>query len=154
MEIIDDQAMELGQLYRSSAVQGAAFNLPPACRPDQWKGQPGTRAPHFWVSSGEARISTLDLFQHGWVLMSEDETWISMASQIEAKFPKAKIGSVLVGEDVKFEREETFRDEFGVGHHGATLIRPDGYIAWRTMHMPSNSDQSLIEVFCKTCAAF
>ena len=34
--IIDDEAMELGQLYRSAAVLGAGEDLPPALRPDQW----------------------------------------------------------------------------------------------------------------------
>ncbi len=48
--ILDDAAIELGQLYRSSAVLDASEDLPPALRPDQWAGQPGTRAPHVWVS--------------------------------------------------------------------------------------------------------
>jgi putative polyketide hydroxylase len=48
VRLIDDDAMELGQLYRSSAVIGAGEDLPPALPPDQWVGQPGTRAPHVW----------------------------------------------------------------------------------------------------------
>jgi len=38
--IIDDEAMELGQLYRSTAVLGAGSDLLPARRPAEWAGQP------------------------------------------------------------------------------------------------------------------
>lgn len=51
--IIEDDAMELGQLYRSSVIIGGEREgevLPPALRPDQWAGQPGTRAPHLPIS--------------------------------------------------------------------------------------------------------
>ncbi len=55
--IRDDDAMEFGQLYRSTAVLGADADLPPALRPDEWAGQPGTRAPHRWLFRGEERLS-------------------------------------------------------------------------------------------------
>ncbi len=75
VSIIEDDAMELGQLYRSNAVLGASEDLPPAMRPEQWAGQPGTRAPHLWVSRGGAQVSTLDLLQRDWVLVAESERW-------------------------------------------------------------------------------
>ena len=68
--------MELGQLYRSSAVLGASDALPPAQRPDQWAGQPGTRAPHLALRGADGQAaSTLDLFQRGWVLLTQDDGW-------------------------------------------------------------------------------
>ena len=70
--VLDENAIELGQLYRSAAVLGASAGLPPAQRPDQWAGQPGTRAPHLWVMADGQKLSTLDLFQRGWVLLSQD----------------------------------------------------------------------------------
>lgn len=80
--IIDDDAMELGQLYQSDAILGAGEGLPPAMRPEQWAGQPGTRAPHLWVSKGDAQLSTLDLLQHHWVLVSENERWCEAAAKV------------------------------------------------------------------------
>ena len=65
LQIIDDAAMEFGELYKSAAILGVAEDLPPALRPDQWEGQPGTRAPHLWVSKGGEQPSTLDYLQHG-----------------------------------------------------------------------------------------
>ncbi|MFI5775583.1 FAD-dependent monooxygenase [Nocardia sp. NPDC051570] len=73
--ILDDVAVELGQLYRSTAILGTDPELPPARRPEEWAGQPGTRAPHLWVLLGDKEMSTLDLFGRGWVLLSEDERW-------------------------------------------------------------------------------
>ena len=72
--ILDEAAMEFGQLYRSTAVIGAGAELPPAARPDEWAGQPGTRAPHLWVEKGGARVSTLDLFERGWVLLADERS--------------------------------------------------------------------------------
>ena len=54
---------------------GAGADLPPAQRPDEWADQPGTRAPHLWALVDDQRRSTLDLFQRGWVLLSENDRW-------------------------------------------------------------------------------
>jgi putative polyketide hydroxylase len=57
--ILGDDAVEFGQLYRSSAVLGAGAELLPAQRPDQWAGQPGTRALHMWMTQvSYAKISS------------------------------------------------------------------------------------------------
>ena len=58
--IYEDDAMELGELYRSGAVLGASDGLPPAALPETWAGQPGTRAPHLWIEREGERISTLE----------------------------------------------------------------------------------------------
>ena len=82
VEIIDDDAMEFGQLYRSGAVYGKLECLPAALRPDRWRGQPGTRAPHIWVSIGGRRVSTLDLVQPNWVLLTQDAGWCELVRQL------------------------------------------------------------------------
>ncbi|PRP77585.1 2,4-dichlorophenol 6-monooxygenase [Planoprotostelium fungivorum] len=118
----DDAAMELGQLYRSAAIVGAGSELPPAATPEEWNGQPGTRAPHLYVSMGEDQISTLDLFQKGWVLFCSGEHWKEAA---------AVNGIPTVDLDTDLRHGEELRRELGINMVGASLIRPDGYIAWR-----------------------
>jgi putative polyketide hydroxylase len=225
--IIDDEAMELGQLYRSAAVLGADEDLPPALLPDQWAGQPGTRAPHVWVSEAGKRVSTLDLVQPDWVLMTQDQRWCATAVQMSERVgievrcrliggsaepsEPATAGSVL---DLPIERiaadprgrsvldaslpqvmshanYETFKsmslrqlqplsqgqltDEalatakselatvidggtlrdpvdpdafliaFGIGPTGASLIRRDGYVAWRSTGFPSDPAPELAD---------
>ena len=83
--ILDDAAMELGQLYRSAAVLGAEGDLPPAKRPEEWAGQPGTRAPHVVLAQGQGHLSTLDLFQRAWVLLAEEERWRSAAAEAKRR---------------------------------------------------------------------
>ncbi|MEJ1960312.1 MAG: hypothetical protein WDO56_01645 [Gammaproteobacteria bacterium] len=39
----------------------------------------------------------------------------------------------------------TFRKSFGIGSSGASLVRPDGYVAWRSLEMPANPAAALID---------
>jgi putative polyketide hydroxylase len=164
--IIEDAAMELGQLYRSTAVLGAGDELPPALRPDQWAGQPGTRAAHLWVSKNNEQFSTLDFLQREWVLLTEDERWETAATEA-SKHLKFTLQTLRVGSDLTvpvgaklttdtpierivaelagnavppdpevFRRE--FRTAFGIGATGASLVRPDGYVAWRSPDWPAD----------------
>ncbi|CAF0981099.1 unnamed protein product [Adineta steineri] len=142
--IIDEQAIEFGQLYRSSAVLGAGEKLPPALRPDQWAGQPGTRAPHVWVSKDGKRLSTLDLLQSSWVVLAEDERWCTAAAKTSEQLD-IKIKCFQIGTDVIPADLEAFRTAFGMGTTGACLIRPDGYIAWRSTDIPTSPLHALTD---------
>jgi putative polyketide hydroxylase len=149
--VIDDDAMELGQLYRSAAILGAFDDLPPAQRPDQWAGQPGTRAPHLRLRTNDGQSSTLDLFQHGWVVLSEDERWASAIAHtadlgIDVTF-------VHIGTDAKPVEPQAFKAAYGVGSDGATLVRPDGYIAWRATTAPTDRTQALTTALSRTAAS-
>jgi putative polyketide hydroxylase len=226
--IIDDDAMELGQLYRSKAVVEAGHELPPALRPEQWAGQPGTRAPHLWVSARGEQISTLDLLQRDWMLVTEDGRWCEAAARAGAQ-RGLTLASLLIGgdagngglslfpplvgaptltldtplEQIAAEPEgraaldahlpavtrheacatfeslslrqlqplsrglitdedllktgaalavvpchptptdpeafrRAFRRAFGIGPAGASLVRPDGYVAWRSSDLPTD----------------
>ena len=150
--IIDDVAMELGLLYRSRAILGAPDSLPPALRPDQWAGQPGTRAPHLWLKQGDKRLSTLDLFQRDWVLLTEDAAWKAAAAEASAELGVG-ISHFIVGADVIPDDPATFRTLFGLGRSGASLIRPDGHVAWRSSDLPRKPSVALTEAIrAASCA--
>jgi hypothetical protein len=124
--IIDDIAMELGQIYRSSAVVGSEDkSLPDAQTPGQWKGQPGTRAPHIKLTRDGTEISSLDLLCQGWVILSKDESWKSRAAAV------SDVDFVLISGDVAEVVDGSFIDAFGLEATGAVLVRPDGHIAAR-----------------------
>ena len=147
-KILDDVAIELGQLYQSSAVINPGEDLPPAMKPDEWAGEPGTRAPHLWVSDCGQRISTLDLFGKGWVILAEDADWKKAAASAQEE-SKIELQFIQVGKDVEFAAEKAFQVAFGVGVTGASLIRPDGYVAWRSLDMPGSSSQVLTEALVR-----
>ncbi|MFF3567843.1 FAD-dependent oxidoreductase [Nocardia jiangxiensis] len=150
--VLEDAAIELGQLYRSTAVLGTDPSLPAAARPDEWAGQPGTRAPHRWITVDGHERSTLDLIRHDWVLLSCDDQWRSAAAQAAEKLG---IGVVFeqIGTDVQFEEPTVFEHAYGIGSTGATLIRPDGYIAWRTPAAPRDAAHELENALATVAAA-
>ncbi len=124
-------AMELGQLVRSSAILGAGSELPPAALPADWAGQPGTRAPHVWIDRGGQRLSTLDLFTQEFTLITANSAWIDAATKAAATGAFMLL-ILLVGRDVVFPSDYHFGRLFGVGGQGASLVRPDGIVAWRS----------------------
>lgn len=142
LPIIDDAALEFGQLYRSTAVLGAGPELPPALRPDEWAGQPGSRAPHLWLTQNGARLSTLDLFQRGWVVLAVDERWVNAVAQASRQLG-IPVACVRLGGEVQPDDAQAFRTAYGLGLGGASLIRPDGYVAWRVADLPADPAQVL-----------
>jgi 2-polyprenyl-6-methoxyphenol hydroxylase-like FAD-dependent oxidoreductase len=139
--IIDDAAMELGQLYRSAALPATGADLPPARRPDQWCGQPGTRAPHLWLDA-TAHRSVLDEFGRGWVLVSDDHAW-GPATARAVDDLGVPVTFTHIDADATTDAAAQLRTAYGLGPGGATLIRPDGYIAWRACTPPTSRTAAL-----------
>jgi putative polyketide hydroxylase len=146
--IIDDAAIELGQLYRSAALPDASDDLPAARRPDEWCGQPGTRAPHLWLDEA-ANLSILDEFGRHWVLASEDQGWHSAAARVTADAGIPVLFTHLGATTIYAATD--FRTAYGLGPGGAALIRPDGYIAWRA-HTPPTSRTAALTAAIETAA--
>jgi hypothetical protein len=150
--IIDDDALEFGQLYRSNAVLGAGEELPVALRPDEWAGQPGTRAQHLWVVRDGQKVSTLDLFGGGWVLIAEDPRWKVAAEHASAALA-THVAFIGVGSDVVFADGSAFQSAFGVGPQGASLVRPDGHIAYRSTDLPADPAATLVDALRQVAAS-
>ncbi|PWY88218.1 FAD binding domain protein [Aspergillus heteromorphus CBS 117.55] len=131
---LDDDAVEFGQIYRSKGFLGeegeykVPLALPPALRPDEWKGQPGTRVPHFMVKMEDGReVSIAEVVDGmGWTVLSAGEKWRGVVEDVND-------GLQVVGgvRHVRVGDAEEFCRAFGM-EEGAVLVRPDGYIAWRT----------------------
>ncbi|MEZ4454205.1 MAG: FAD-dependent monooxygenase [Nannocystaceae bacterium] len=147
--LLDDVALELGQLYRSNAVLGAGPELPEAARPDQWRGPPGARAPHRWVDRAGARISTLDLFGAGWVLVADGDRWRDAAASAGQALG-IDLDVVRLGVDV---RGDDLAAAFGLEAGGASLVRPDGVVAWRTIAAPDDPAAALTQALAAVAAA-
>ncbi|MGB8406489.1 MAG: FAD-dependent oxidoreductase [Mycobacterium sp.] len=150
--IVDDVAMELGQIYRSAAIMGAPADLPDALRPDQWAGQPGTRAPHLWLRQGQQRISSLDLLQRKWVLLTESDAWTDAVAEARTA-TGITMEMVVVGRDVAPENPEEFRSLYGLSAKGACVIRPDGIVAWRSATGPPQDGafcRAVAQISCST----
>jgi putative polyketide hydroxylase len=137
-QVLDDVAMELGQLYQSPAIPVTGEELPAAQRPDQWHGHPGTRAPHLpMVDATGTSCSTLDLFGPHWVLLSENDSWRHAALHAGQQLGMP-VNFTHIGHDAILTDPPAFTSVYGVSTGGASLIRPDGYIAWRSVGIPAD----------------
>ncbi len=129
-----------------------AQNCPPRC--DRTSGQaspaPGRRTSG--SLAGDAERSTLDLFHHGWVLLSEDGQWAAAAAHATAE-TGVPVTFVQVGADVKPVEPAAFRSGYGLESGGATLVRPDGYIAWRAVTAPADPARTLTAALASVSSA-
>jgi hypothetical protein len=136
LPLLEEAAIEFGQLYRSEGILGVGSDLPVAALPDVWAGQPGTRAPHVWITREGQRRSTLDLFQRGWVLITADGRWTGAAADLDIEV------QVFSGEEAA-----SVSSAFGLGVEGAALVRPDGVVAWRVATWPEDHLETLRSAF-------
>jgi 2-polyprenyl-6-methoxyphenol hydroxylase-like FAD-dependent oxidoreductase len=115
---VEDIRLEIGLVARSRAViddggdaDSGALHLGPA----ETRGRPGTRAPH--VALGPDR-STLDLFGRSFVLLRPAGAEVN--------------GWAPPGVEVHAIEAEGFADAYGISGEGASLVRPDGVVGWRS----------------------
>jgi 2-polyprenyl-6-methoxyphenol hydroxylase-like FAD-dependent oxidoreductase len=113
---IPDIELEIGLVMRSAVIvpeeeDDGALHLAPAAL----TGRPGTRAPHIVLSDGR---STLDLFG------SEFAVLRPAGDGVDDWAPPGVASHVIDA--------ESFADNYELSAGGATLVRPDGVIAWRS----------------------
>jgi 2-polyprenyl-6-methoxyphenol hydroxylase-like FAD-dependent oxidoreductase len=128
-----DTALELGAVYRSTAVIAEDADEAVIEAPEQPSGRPGTRLPHQWLDRGDARISTLDLADDGFVLIAgpDGQAWLAAAER------QGLAAHVI--------REDGFRSAVGLASNGALLLRPDGVIGWRSRGADPDPGPALAE---------
>lgn len=111
-------------------------------------GRPGSRAPHVWVMRDGKKKSTIDLFGSNFVLLtgSDGQPWKravkAMASELGIDLAVYSIGPK--GDLV--DEKDKFLNAAGVSSKGAFLVRPYGFVAWRTRRQPSDHQESLTKV--------
>jgi 2,4-dichlorophenol 6-monooxygenase len=139
---------DLGFHYDAGAVVPDGTPAPPhdpaAYRP---VARPGHRAPHAWVRHGDRLLSTLDLFDRDFVLLSgaAGEAWDAAASAA-ADEEGVPIVAHRVGAGGELADEGgRFADLYGIGDSGAVLVRPDGHVAWRTAQAPADPERTLAD---------
>ncbi|MFD9967439.1 aklavinone 12-hydroxylase RdmE [Streptomyces sp. NPDC059017] len=139
----------LGFRYRSNAVlvdDGDPHRVESPARPS---GRPGFRMPHVWVRRAGQRISTVDLFGSGWLLITGEDgagwTEWALGAGDELGVPVQVHGLATDLSDPGGELAE----RFGIGTGGASLIRPDGVVAWRTATSPDDPAATLRDVLAR-----
>jgi putative polyketide hydroxylase len=140
--VADDFDIELGYLY---GVPGRLH-----ADPRTTAGLPGSRAPHVWLSRAGQRVSTIDLTGHYLVLAGPDaERWIDAVPAIARQFGGLAIDALRVGADLG-DPDAGFLQAFGISSAGVCLIRPDGFVAWRSVGLPADPEGELRQALAKS----
>jgi 2-polyprenyl-6-methoxyphenol hydroxylase-like FAD-dependent oxidoreductase len=108
-------------------------------------GRPGTRAPHIWVEYQGKRLSTLDLFGKGFVLLggSDSDAWCKAACTMAARLGIDLIAYRVGPTGDLIDTQNRWKSRSGISPQGALLIRPDGFVAWRTRKQSGDLEQEL-----------
>ncbi|MCX5315234.1 FAD-dependent monooxygenase [Streptomyces sp. NBC_00154] len=139
----------LGYRYVRGAVVGADPEQPVVPRGLQLTGDPGSRAPHLWVRQSGERKSTLDLYERSFVLLCDgsDVAWcraaVRVADRLSVRLDAFGIGS---GSDLEPENGADWAEAHGTTAEGAVLVRPDGFVAWRSAGSVPDPEATLHEV--------
>lgn len=146
-----------GYRYRSQAIisEDASPPLPgngdaeiEILQPEALTGQPGTRVPHLWLERRGQRISTLDLLDGHFVLLAgpAGASWQKAASVAVASFGIALSAYQVGATGDLIDLEHGWQTKMGVPDEGAVLVRPDGFVAWRTSAPSSDPEPLLMRV--------
>jgi putative polyketide hydroxylase len=146
------QGMDLGFRYEEGAVVPDGTSPPPVGNPVADYVQnacPGGRAPHLWVERDGQRMSTLDLFGGGFVLLtgSDGSPWRAAAQRAAAP-RQVPIEVHSVGETADLPAAAgRFEAIYGVESDGAVLVRPDGFVGWRAQRAEDTPADDLAGAF-------
>ncbi|MEG3631155.1 FAD-dependent oxidoreductase [Streptomyces poriticola] len=131
----------LGYRYPRGAVVGAPPGTAVVPGKLRLTGEPGSRAPHMWLrrpGARQARLSTLDLYERSMALLSSAQgatDWHAAARSIAAagsvRLESYRIGA---GPDAELAPQDgtDWARLHGTSGDGAVLVRPDGFVAWRS----------------------
>ncbi len=141
----------LAYRYPRGAVIGVDPELPVVPEGMQLNGEPGSRAPHMWVRRAGDRLSTLDLYERSFVLLTgpDGAAWRAGAAGAAERWSvPLDIYGVGPGSDDDLAPEEgaDFAEVHGITSEGAVLVRPDGFVAWRAAGAAADPEAEFREV--------
>jgi 2-polyprenyl-6-methoxyphenol hydroxylase-like FAD-dependent oxidoreductase len=140
--LVDDFDIEIGYLYGSPTGVHAD--------PRTTLGVPGSRAPHVWLTRAGIRLSTIDLTGHYLLLTGADgRPWLDAVRVVREHFRGLPLDAHSVGRDLQ-DSEGRFLQSYGISNSGASLVRPDGFIAWRAEHATPDPAAALLDALSRS----
>jgi 2-polyprenyl-6-methoxyphenol hydroxylase-like FAD-dependent oxidoreductase len=144
--LIEDLGIELGYIYRSENIipdtpdDGTLY-----LNPRQSLGRPGTRAPHLWLERAGQRISSLDLYGRGFVLLGGPgaREWCRCAREVAQHLKGVALEILQPGVGDLTDPSGNLAQLHGIEPEGCLLVRPDGFVGWRARNGDSASTQQL-----------
>ncbi|MFJ7590220.1 FAD-dependent oxidoreductase [Streptomyces sp. NPDC097617] len=145
-------SVAMGYRYNRGAVLGTDPDQPVVPERMRLGGEPGSRAPHMWLCGpGEPEPkSTVDLYEQSFVLLSSEDTpWRaaarSVAEQLGLPLDAYAIGAGPEADLIPANGGD-WTEVHGTTPQGAVLVRPDGFVAWRSPQAVADPEAVLHEV--------
>jgi len=151
--------VDLGQRYTSTAAVTDGATPPPYTRDPEIYYHPttfpGAYLPHAWVLHDDERVSTIDVAGGGgFVLITGigGEAWLRAAQKLSEE-----VGIDLAGRPIGagLEYDDVYRDWARlreVDDRGCVLVRPDRYVAWRSVDRVDDPEAALRGVLTQILA--
>lgn len=140
-EFLNEVGLIFGAHYRSAAVvdDGSRPAVDDPVLQYVPSATPGCRAPHVPLSQDGRPLSTLDLFGREFVLLTGPlgMPWHEAAARLRPSLVGFVIGHQLQDEDGRFLQG------YGLAPGGAVLVRPDGYVGWRSADAVDDPEATL-----------
>lgn len=145
------EGLDLGYIYHSKAILSENDQVI-SVSPSEYipTTLPGSRAPYVKLIKNNETISTLDLFEKDFVLLigSEGELWRKAAQELAQTYSLPFIVYKIAAADGDLDADlidadNTWYDQYEISKAGAVLVRPDGYVAWRSQLMTENPKVTL-----------
>src|SRR5262245_459341 len=139
----NDFNIELGYLYRSPAIASEGQDDKLHDDPRETRGRPGSRAPHVWLELDGKLVSTIDLTGGSFLLLAgaEGEPWCAAARAAASRFKGLELETYCVGTALLRDPDLRFQEAYGLSSAGAVLVRPDGFIAWRSKSSAGDAEE-------------
>jgi 2-polyprenyl-6-methoxyphenol hydroxylase-like FAD-dependent oxidoreductase len=139
--VVPDIEIEIGYLYGSDAGVHAD--------PRRTHGRPGSRAPHLWMTHAGRRVSTLDLIGNFVLFAGPDgEDWLRAAAILSGSLAGMPLEAYRIEHDLA-AISGNFCASYGIARTGAVLVRPDGFVAWRSAAGVTDSGAVLREALAR-----
>ncbi|MEV0235362.1 FAD-dependent oxidoreductase [Nonomuraea sp. NPDC050786] len=160
-EPVDRSTVMMGHRYRSTAVAGGASDATgvasgasDATAPAEVSGlcgDPGTRAPHLPLAGPGGR-STIDLYGGRFVLLAgpDGQDWVTAAGKLPLPVTARRFGNDLAAAGTSAADAAA---RHGIGAGGAVLVRPDGFVAWRSTGPATDPAAELLAAFTAILSA-
>lgn len=150
---------DMNQRYQSAAVylENAGESPPLPADPTLYHEPhtyPGVRLPHAWVNTAipGTQVSTIDLAGKGKFALftgSGGAVWLKAAETVQ-KALGVDIAAYSIGYGLQYEA--VYNDWYRlreVDEDGCVLVRPDNFVAWRSLGVVSDCDAVLLKVMRK-----
>lgn len=138
-----------GARVRSDAVLAEDEDPAVVENPLKPSGRPGFRAPHVPLVRDGVEVSTVDFFGRDWVLLTgaEGGVWHQAAKHVADRLGIV-VRTVGLGPGLT-DPDDRLVEVYGIGHGGASLVRPDGVVAWRADFEVADAAGTLQTVFSR-----